>query len=61
MCPFPGAPLNMKYVRDLYRGRDWKRFDRLERFAYKRWSATKDLRRARQWLCILDDIKARRS
>jgi hypothetical protein len=60
MCPYPPSTWNMKYIRDRYRGRGFERFDRLEKFAYKRWMATHDMRRARQWLALLEDIKARR-
>lgn len=53
--------IDMEYVRDVWRGRtsDRRRFERLQKFAYKRWEKTRDLHRSYQWLSLLAAIKRR--
>ena len=60
MCPYPMSPINVEYMRDVRRGRDWSRFYKLAAFANRRWRDTQDLRRARQWLAIMETIERRR-
>ena len=59
MCRYP-MQINLEYMRDCQRGRGPMRFRKLERFAALRWTATRDLRHARQWLWVMDAIKRRK-
>lgn len=59
MCALPFMPMDMCAVRDILRGRSYDRFYKLQKFAHKRWVATRDMRRASQWLAVMDSIKRR--
>ena len=60
MCRFPTeVNFNVEYIRDFHRGRDVSRFHKLEQFASRRWTATRDLGHARKWLWVIDTIKRR--
>jgi hypothetical protein len=59
MSAFP-AGWNIEYVRDVHRGRHGTdRFDRLRRYAERRWRLSRDLRHSHRWLGVLRKINRR--
>jgi hypothetical protein len=63
MCPYPYPyqnNTNNEFARDLLRNRGFSRFCKLEKFAYRRWYLTRDMRKARRWLIVMDSIKRRK-
>jgi hypothetical protein len=59
MCSFGFAPIDLEYVRDHLRDRDWRRFERIRNYAYRRWEASRDLRHSKQWLQIIASVDRR--
>lgn len=62
MCSgFSGQAINLDYMHDLARKRanDQERFNKIWRFAQRRWMATRDLRRAAQWLAVAKSAERR--
>jgi hypothetical protein len=54
------ADFNMNYLRDMNRGRGWERFDKIKRYAQRRWKQTQNLRHSRRWIGILESIEKRK-
>lgn len=49
-------------MRDYIRGRyaHPERFDKIQRFAQKRWEHTKNLRHSRRWYGVIESVETRR-